>query len=377
MIRPHASCRPFMFLVLVLLFFCARDTATAQTWEPVSTGFNTEIRIWTTGGNTFAEVRLTFPNTGYRVTDWGEVARNGGDFSVDARVERWTGMSGQAITTLEHTYALGALAPGAYSFTFKSHRVAVKSQQFDPSTAGERWEPAPPNSVRVGISIWTTGGITYTEAELYFPDTGHRVTDWGQVVRAGNELSVDISAERWTGESEARVSLTEQTYQLGALAPGTYFFTVRINGSAARREQFSIGMTSPPAPRLLTEENTERAIALESVTLTRDPFPRIATHNFSPDGRTRVMLFATDVELRQGEGLSAVTAQAEDSRQRTYPLTVEYIGKVPNPDRLIQVVIKIPAEVENAGDIWVSINVRGVASNRVLISIKSSGSGSP
>jgi hypothetical protein len=377
MIRPHISCRPFIFLVLVLFFCCARDTAIAQTWEPVSTGFNTEIRIWTSGGNAFAEVRLTFPNTGYRVTDWGEVVRNGSDFSVDAKVERWTGASGQAITTLEHTYALGALAPGAYSFTFKSNRAVVKSQQFDPSTTGERWEPASPTDVRVGISIWTTGGITYTEVELYFPDTGHRVTDWGQVVRAGNELSVDIRAERWTGESEARVSLTEQTYQLGALAPGAYSFTVKINGTVARTQQFSIGTASTPAPRLLTEENTERAIALESVTWIRDPLPLVATHNFSSDRRTRVMLLATDVELGQGEDVSAVTAQAEDSRQKTYPLTVEYVGKVPNLDRVIQVVIKLPAEVESPGDIWVSIKVRGVVSNRVLISVKPSGSGSP
>jgi uncharacterized protein (TIGR03437 family) len=366
-----------MLLVLVLLFCCAPDTATAQTWEPVSTGFTTEIRIWTSGGNTFAEVRLTFPNTGYRVTDWGEVARNDSDFSVDAKVERWTGASGQAITTLEHTYNIGALAPGTYSFTFKSYHAVVRSQQFDPSAAGERWEPASPGAVRVGISIWTTGGITYTEVELYFPDTGYRVTDWGQVIRAGNELSVDIKAERWTGESEARVSLTEQTYPLGSLAPGSYFFSVKINGSVARRQQFSIEAASLPAPKLLTEENTERAIALESVTLTRDSFPLSSTHNFSSDGRTRIMLFATDVELGQGEDVSSVTAQAEDSRQKTYPLTVEYVGKVPNLDRLVQLVIKLPAEVESAGDVWVSINVRGVVSNRVLISVKPTGSGSP
>lgn len=269
MIRPHASCRPLMFLGLVLLFCCAHGTANAETWEPVSTGFTTEVLISTSGGNTSAEVRLTFPNAGYRVTDWGEVARNDSEFSVDAKVERWTGISAQVVTTLKHTYALGALAPGAYSFT------------------------------------------------------------------------------------------------------------VKIYGSVARREQFSIGMAAPLAPRLLTEENTERAIALESVTLMREPFSLISTHNFSLDRRTRVMLFATDMELGQGAGGATVTAQAEDSQNRTYPLTVEYVGKVPNLDWLTQVVIKLPAEVESAGDIWVSINVRGVVSNRVLISIKPSESGSP
>jgi hypothetical protein len=198
------------------------------------------------------------------------------------------------------------------------------------------------------------------------------VTDWGQVVRAGNEFSVDIKAERWTGESEARVSLAEQTYQLGALAPGTYFFTIKIYGSVARRQQFSIGSSSTPAPRLLTEEGAERAIALESPTLMRDSFPVIATHNFSSDRRTRVILFATDVELEDGHAISAITAQAEDSHQRIYPMAVEYVGRVPNFDQLIQVVVKIPGEIEGAGDIRVSISVRGVVSNKVLVSLKPS-----
>jgi hypothetical protein len=375
MLRPYAPPRPLMFLVLVLLFCCARDTAIAQIWEPVSTGFGTEIRIWTSGANTFAEVRLTFPNTGYRVTDWGPVVRNNNDISVDAKVERWTGASAQMITTLEHTYSLGLLTPGTYSFTFKSNGVVIKSQQFDPSTAVERWEPASLTNDRVGISIWTTGGNTFTEVELYFPDTGHRVTDWGQVLRAGNELAVDVKAERWTGESEARVTLTEQTYQLGALTPGTYFLIVKINGSEVKKQQFSIG--SPSAPRLLTEENSERSITLESVTQTRGPFPVIPTHNFSLDRRTRIMLIATDVELGQGEDIAAVTAHAEDSQNRSYQLTVEHVGKVPHFDRLMQLVIKLPAELENAGDIWVRINVRGVFSNRALVSIKPSASGSP
>lgn len=377
MIRPPAPRQLFMFLFLVLLSFCAHDVARAQTWEPISTGFTTEIRIWTSGGNTFAEVRLKFPNTGYRVTDWGQLARNGDSFSVDARVERWTGVSAQVLTTLEHTYSLGPLAAGAYSFTFKSNGAVTASRQFDPSTAGERWEPASPSNVTVSISVWTTGGVTFTEGELYFPDTGYRVTDWGQVVRAGNEFSIDIKAERWTGESEARVTRAEQTYQLGALAPGTYFFTIKIYGSVARRQQFSIGGSTTPAPRLLTEEGTQRAIALESPTLMRDSFPVTATHNFSLDRRTRVNLFATNVELEPGDTTSAITAQAEDSQQKIYPMAVEYVGKVPNFDGLLQVVVKIPGEIEGAGDIWVSISVRGVVSNKVLVSIKSSGSGSP
>ena len=366
MIRSRAS-HALPFVVLVFCFCGARATASGQTWEPVSAGFNTEIRVWTSGGNAFAEARLTFPTLGYRVSDWGEVARAGSDFSVDAKVDRWTGGSGQAIMTLEHTYALGALAPGAYSFTFKSNHVVIKSQQFDPGTAGERWEPISPTAVTVGISIWTTGGISFTKVGLYFPDTGHRVTDWGQIIFAGNELSVDIRAERWTGESEARVILTEQTYQLGVLAPGAYSLTVKLNGSVARRQQFSIGTASPAAPRLLTEEDLQRAIALESVTMVRPPSSLAPTRQFSSDAATRVMLFATDIEL-QGETPSTITAQAEDSQQTAYPLSIEYAGRVPGHSWLTQLIIKVPAELKSAGDIWVSIKVGSINSNKVLIS---------
>ena len=151
-------------------------------------------------------------------------------------------------------------------------------------------------------------------------------------------------------------------------AAGNIFFNI----SPAN---FTIAANTTSPPTLLTEANTNRAIALDAVTFVRDPFPVATAGNFSLDQRTRVMLFATDVELGQGEGVSTVTAQAEDSRQKTYPLTVEYVGKVPNLDGLIQVVIKLPAEIESAGDIWVSINVRGVVSNRVLIYIKPSGNG--
>ena len=365
MVREGVPFRLFVLVVFALLLCGARATAFAQTWEPVSTGFTTDIKIWTSGGNTFAEVRLTCPNTGYRVTDWGAVVRNNNDLSVDAKVERWTGASAQMITTLEHTYSLGPLAAGSYSFTFKANGVVIKSQQFDPGTSLERWEPASLTADRVGISIWTTAGSSSTKIQLYFPDTGYRVTDWGQAIRAGNEFAVDIKAERWTGDSDPRVTVVEQTYPLGALAPGTYFLIVKINGSEIRRQQFSVASTS--APKLLTEENSERAITLESVTHTRGPFPVVPTPNFSQDGRTRIMLFASDVD---GE----VAAQAEDSQQRTYVLTVEYVGKVPNVDGLKQVIIKLPAEIESAGDVWVRINVNGVFSNRVLISIKPSGS---
>lgn len=126
------------------------------------------------------------------------------------------------------------------------------------------------------------------------------------------------------------------------------------------------------APTLLTEENTGRAVALDSVTFVRDPFPIVTAHNFSPDRRTRVMLFATGVEFAPGEQASSLTAQAEDAQQRVYPLAVEYVGEVRNLYWLTQVVVKLPDQLEGAGDVLVSINLHGSTSNRAVIRIKPS-----
>src|SRR4029453_9143591 len=129
MIRPHAS-RPLLFVALVFFFCATRTTVFAETWVPISTGIATDIAISTSGGNTSVEVKLTCPNTGYRVTDWGVVARTDNEFSVDAKVERWTGVSAQMIMTITHVYALGPLSPGTYSFAVKFYGSLVKTQQF-------------------------------------------------------------------------------------------------------------------------------------------------------------------------------------------------------------------------------------------------------
>lgn len=146
-------------------------------------------------------------------------------------------------------------------------------------------------------------------------------------------------------------------------AIGNIFFNISL-------PNFTItpNTTSPPA--LLTEANTNRAIALDSVTFMRDPFPVSTLLNFSLDQRTRIMLFATGLELMPNESISAVTAQAEDSAHKIYPLTVEYVGKVPNLDWATQVTVSLPDGLAGAGDVLVSVSLRGAASNKVIVGIR-------
>lgn len=129
---------------------------------------------------------------------------------------------------------------------------------------------------------------------------------------------------------------------------------------------------TPTGPTLLTEENSQRAIALDSVTRVRAPLPVEALNNFMQgrDPRTRVALFGINMDLLPGENASAVTAQARDSLSRNYSLKVEAVAKVPNQAWLTQVVVRLPDELANAGDVWVSLSLHGQTSNEVLFGVK-------
>ena len=120
-------------------------------------------------------------------------------------------------------------------------------------------------------------------------------------------------------------------------------------------------------PLLLTEEDTGRAVAVESVAWLRDPFPLTQAIPFGIDNRTRIVLLARNVDLLPGEAITAVTAEAEDAAHNRYPLTVEYVGRVPGFEWMSSVIVRLDERLAGAGDFHVSISLRGVASNRALI----------
>ena len=118
------------------------------------------------------------------------------------------------------------------------------------------------------------------------------------------------------------------------------------------------------------EENTLRAIALTSVTNLREPFALTDMFNLSSDHATRVVFFATNLDLLPGEDSSAVTAVAEDSQMNVYPLTVESVRKVPGFDWITQIVIKLPANLPAGHELQVSITAHQQTSNKALVRIK-------
>jgi hypothetical protein len=120
---------------------------------------------------------------------------------------------------------------------------------------------------------------------------------------------------------------------------------------------------------LLTDEGSNRALALDSVTLKRDPFSVNGPYNFSSDLRTRLMLLSANLDLQPGDGPAIVAAQADDGNGHLYPLNVEWIGRLPNFDWITVVIAKLPDELASANQALISITAHNQSSNTVLVSL--------
>lgn len=123
----------------------------------------------------------------------------------------------------------------------------------------------------------------------------------------------------------------------------------------------------PTAPDVLTRADSEEGVVVDAVTHNPGPFTVDNSHNFSSDSRTRLSLFVRNLGLLPGEDASAVTAVAEDAQHRVFPLTVEFVGRVPTYNWLDQVIVRLPDELRNAGDIKIGVMVHSSTSNRVTV----------
>ena len=153
------------------------------------------------------------------------------------------------------------------------------------------------------------------------------------------------------------------------LAAGTY--TVSATATDDKGEKTtSRGVTfviSQGPPQLLTDPVNSRAVALESVTLMTEPFPLVAEHPLSLGQPTRLLLFGLNLNP---EDLPALTVQAEDSQQRIYVLPVESVRSVPNVAWLTQVAVKLTGELQGIDEVWLSVSVKGVRSNKVPVKLR-------
>ena len=126
--------------------------------------------------------------------------------------------------------------------------------------------------------------------------------------------------------------------------------------------------TGPPV--LLTEPDSARALALDSVTFEGGPFTLSTPHNFSADARRRVTLLARNVELAPGESSQQLVVRAEGAGGETHQLPVEHLGRVRGFPSLTQITVRLADGMTGGGDFQLSLTLRGSASNKATLSIK-------
>ena len=92
-----------------------------------------------------------------------------------------------------------------------------------------------------------------------------------------------------TADASGFATDINQPVDLKVSADGSLYYLARGSSSL-----FKVQFTEPV---LLAEANLDSAIALDSVTMVRDPFPLTNIFNLSQDHRTRLMLFAMNLNL--------------------------------------------------------------------------------
>jgi glucose/arabinose dehydrogenase len=126
----------------------------------------------------------------------------------------------------------------------------------------------------------------------------------------------------------------------------------------------------PPAPLLMTEQDSDSAIALASPVMFRDPFPLSFTFNLSPDTQTRVMVFGLNLDLLPGETVSAITAQAQDPQLNNYQLPVEFLAPLPGVPSVAQLIVGLPSNLSAGQEVLISVTLHGQTSNKVRIRLR-------
>src|SRR6267142_5077632 len=130
-------------------------------------------------------------------------------------------------------------------------------------------------------------------------------------------------------------------------------------------------------PVLISQAESTRGIAFDSVTHQREPFSAVTPICFGSDAATRIMLFAMNLHFQADEPTSAVTADAEDSEHHSYPLTVEYMGSVPNQPWTTSIIVRLNPEMADLGDVLIRIKYHGLESNRIRLGLGPTCGGPP
>jgi hypothetical protein len=127
-------------------------------------------------------------------------------------------------------------------------------------------------------------------------------------------------------------------------------------------------------PELLTVNQTDVALVIDSVTFVAQPFSIFGPLNLGDDGMARVTVFAKNLEPVNSP--SQLTLTAEDSQHLVYPLPVEFVGNVSGQSWLKQINVRLLPTLGNGQCFKLRVIVDGLESNPARVCFAELKSGS-
>jgi len=184
-----------------------------------------------------------------------------------------------------------------------------------------------------------TAGLDYTAVNgtLNFPEGTFSQT-----------ITIPILGDQvFEGPEQFSIALSNATGEVDIVSPGSA--TVTINEI-----------------RLITESNSDHAIALNASSLVTDPFSLTTVPNFSTDQRTRVSIFVDDLRLFQS--FPPMLIEAIDAQQNHFILPFEaavFNTRFP----FQQLIVRLPENL-NTPILFITVKINGSSTNTAWIGIK-------
>ena len=123
--------------------------------------------------------------------------------------------------------------------------------------------------------------------------------------------------------------------------------------------------TLEDAPVLISQPDSTRAL---TAARTRKGFD-YSSSIIQANRNARITFFVTNLELLEAEGATAFRVDAQDARGVRYRLPIVSIEPTVERPWVYALTVRVHPAMENAGDVLVRVNWRGVASNRVRVAM--------
>ncbi|MGC9455760.1 MAG: choice-of-anchor D domain-containing protein, partial [Phycisphaerae bacterium] len=148
-----------------------------ENWQPyVPSAGETEIDIAIGDSIVESTVTVNFPTSGYRVSQWGDVQYQGGQYVVSILAEQSVGSAySQVVTPLSHTYSFATPDPGSHEFVVTAWSQYVDAEAFVVAAVAGRhafYNNSPMDGSTTGASSQDDAAIAADKQALMPGETG-------------------------------------------------------------------------------------------------------------------------------------------------------------------------------------------------------------